>query len=211
MRSMGFSLLETMRLERGMIVRRDRHLARAAGAAAELGFAWNVAAANAALDAAASAHADGAWRTRLLVSRAGDPTVECTPLVQDESRVWRVGLAAEPVHSGDLALRVKTTRREIYERAKSARPDLDDVLLWNERGEITESTIANVVAETDNTWYTPPVSCGLLPGVFRAAVLEARMVQERVVTKDDLRRATRVWLINSLREWIPARLADLSL
>ena len=71
---MGFSLLETMRLERGRIARRDRHVARAAGAAAELGFAWDVAAANAALDAAAAAHADGVWRTRLLVSRAGDAT-----------------------------------------------------------------------------------------------------------------------------------------
>ena len=205
---MGFSLLETMRLERGLIVRRDRHVARAAAAAAELGFAWNAAAAKAALDAAVESHADGAWRTRLLVSPAGDATVECTPLVHDESRVWRVGLASEPVASGDPSLRVKTTRREVYERAKAARPDLDDVLLWNERGEITESTIANVVAEIDNNWYTPPASCGLLPGVFRAAVIEARMVQERVVTKDDLRHATRLWLINSLREWVKAVLVN---
>jgi para-aminobenzoate synthetase/4-amino-4-deoxychorismate lyase len=170
-----------------------------------------VAAANTALDAAAAARADGVWRARLLVRPAGDATVESTPLVHDESRVWRVGLATDPVHSGDPSLRVKTTRREIYERAKAARPDLDDVLLWTERDEITESTIANVVAEIDNNWYTLPVSCGLLPGVFRAAEIEARMVQERVVAKADLRRATRLWLINSLREWIPARLADLSL
>jgi len=203
---MGFSLLETMRLERGRIARRDRHVARAAGAAAELGFAWDVAAANAALDAAAAAHADGVWRTRLLVSRAGDATVECTPLVHDESRVWRVGLAGDPVHSGDPSLRVKTTRREIYERAKAARPDLDDVLLWNERGEITESTIANVVAEIGGVRVTPPVACGLLPGIFRATLLEAGEIQERVITQDELRRAMRLWLINSLREWIPATL-----
>ena len=107
-----------------------------------------------------------------------------------------------------MALRVKTTRREVYERAKAARPGLDDVVLWNERGEITESTIANVVAEIDNTWWTPPVSCGLLPGVFRAAVIEARMVQEGVITRDQIGRATRLWLINSLREWIPARLEE---
>lgn len=205
---MGFSLLETMRLEGGLIVRRDRHVARAAAAAAELGFAWNAAAANAALDEAVASHADGAWRTRLLVSRAGDATVECAPLVHDESRVWRVGLASEPVDSGDPALRVKTTRREIYERAKAARPDLDDVLLWNDRGEITESTIANVVAEIDNTWWTPPVSCGLLPGVFRAAVIEARMVEEGVITKAGVASASRLWLINSLREWVKATLVS---
>ena len=197
-----------MRLDRGHIVRRERHVARAAAAAATLGFAWDAAATDTALDAAQAAHAEGVWRTRLLVTAAGKATVECTPLVHDESRVWRVGLATEPVHSGDLALRVKTTRREVYERAKAARPGLDDVVLWNERGEITESTIANVVAEIDNTWWTPPVSCGLLPGVFRAAVIEARMVQEGVITRDQIGRATRLWLINSLREWIPARLEE---
>jgi branched-subunit amino acid aminotransferase/4-amino-4-deoxychorismate lyase len=201
---MGFSVLETMRLERGHLVRRDRHVARAAAAATGLGFVWDAAATGAALDAAQAAHADGVWRTRLLVDASGAATVECLPLVHDESRVWRVGLAPSPVASDDSSLRVKTTRREIYERAKAARPDLDDVLLWNERDEITESTIANVVVELDGTWWTPPVACGLLPGVFRAAVLEARMVVEGVVTKDDIRRATRLWLINSLRDWVPA-------
>jgi para-aminobenzoate synthetase/4-amino-4-deoxychorismate lyase len=201
---MGFSILETMRLDGGHVIRRDRHLARAASGAATLAFAWNEAAVGAALDAAAAAHPDGAWRTRLLISKEGHATVECTPLVHDETRVWRVALAAEPVASADPALRVKTTRRELYERAKGSRPDVDDVLLWNERGEITESTIANVVAEVDNSWNTPPLSCGLLPGVFRAAVLDADMVRERVITRDDLQRATRLWLINSLREWMKA-------
>ena len=193
-----------MRLEMGVVVRRAEHMARAAAAAATLGFAWDAEKASAALHAAAASHPDGTWRTRLLVSRDGVATVECTPLAHDETRIWRVALARVPVAADDAALRVKTTRRELYERAKGARPDVDDVLLWNERGEITESTIANVVAEIDDTWWTPPVSCGLLPGVFRAAVIEAGMVQERVVTKDDLRRATRIWLINSLREWMKA-------
>jgi para-aminobenzoate synthetase/4-amino-4-deoxychorismate lyase len=203
---MGFSLLETMRLDGGYVVRFDRHLARAASGAATLDFAWDETRVRAAVDAAAAAHPDGVWRTRLLVAKDGHATVECTPLVHDDARVWRVALAAEPVASDDAALRVKTTRRDLYEGAKAARPDVDDVLLWNERGEITESTIANVVAEIDNSWYTPPLSCGLLPGVFRQAILEADMARERVVTKADLQRATRLWLINSLREWVPATL-----
>ena len=129
----------------------------------------------------------------------------CTEHADDE-RVWRVALAPEPVDSGDARLRHKTTRRDVYTRARATRPDADEVVLWNERGEVTEATIANIVAELDGTWYTPPLSCGLLPGVFRAAVLEADMVRERVITKDDLRRATRLWLINSLREWVKATL-----
>jgi len=203
---MGFSLLETMRLERGRAVRRDRHVARAAAAAATLGFAWNAVGIRAALDAVEAAHPDGVWRTRLLVARSGEATVECAPLAHDPSRVWRVALAGEPVSSGDRSLRVKTTRRDVYERAKAPRADLDDVLLWNERGEITESTIANVVAEIDGVRVTPPLTCGLLPGVFRELLLETGAIQEGAITRAGLASANRLWLINSLREWIPATL-----
>jgi para-aminobenzoate synthetase / 4-amino-4-deoxychorismate lyase len=202
------SLIETMRLEAGRVVRRDGHLSRAQASARTLGTLWKVAPIDAALDAAAEAHPAGTWRLRLLVSGSGDPVVECGPFTHERDRVWRVATAREPVGSGDWFLRHKTTNREVYNRARATRPDTDDVLLMNERGEITESTIANVVAEIENTWWTPPVSCGLLPGVFRAAVLDADMVRERVITQDELLRATRLWLINSLREWLPATLAS---
>jgi para-aminobenzoate synthetase/4-amino-4-deoxychorismate lyase len=200
-----FSLLETMRIDRGVIVRREQHLARAALAAAHFGYRWDAAAADRALDDAVAARPDGVWRLRLLVSSSGAATTMCTEHVED-SRVWRIALAPEAVDSRDEFLRHKTTRRDLYNRARATRPDVDDVVLWNERGEITESTIANVVAEIEGTWWTPPLPCGLLPGVFRAAVLDAGMVRERVITKDELRRATRLWLINSLREWVPATL-----
>jgi para-aminobenzoate synthetase/4-amino-4-deoxychorismate lyase len=200
-----FSLLETMQVHQGLVVRRERHLARAAAAAGHFGFRWNGAAAEQALDEAAAARPEGTWRLRLLIAASGAATTMCTRHVHEE-RVWRVALAPESVDSRDEFLRYKTTRRDVYTRARATRPEVDEVVLWNERGEVTEATIANVVAEIANTWYTPPVACGLLPGVFRAAVLEADMVRERVITKDELRQASRIWLINSLREWIPATL-----
>jgi para-aminobenzoate synthetase / 4-amino-4-deoxychorismate lyase len=200
-----FSLLETMRLQKGLVVRREQHLARVADAAAHFGFRWDPAAVAQALDEAVAGHPSGVWRLRLLIAHSGAATTTCTGHVDDE-RVWRVALAPEPVDSSDERLRYKTTHRDLYTRARAARSDVDDVLLWNERGEVTEATIANIVVELEGRWYTPPISCGLLPGVFRAAVLDADMVRERVVTKDDLRRATRLWLINSLREWVKATL-----
>jgi len=200
------SLIETMRLEAGRVVRLEGHLARAQASAQALGMLWKVASVAAAIDTAAEAHPAGAWRLRLLVSAAGDPVVECGPFTPERDRVWRVAVGGEPVASGDWFLRHKTTNREVYNRARAARPDTDDVLLVNERDEITESTIANVVAEIDGVRVTPPVACGLLPGVFRAALLEAGEVRERVLSRSDLAVAPRLWLINSLREWIPATL-----
>jgi para-aminobenzoate synthetase/4-amino-4-deoxychorismate lyase len=79
-------------------------------------------------------------------------------------------------------------------------------VLWNGRGEATETTIANLVVERDGRRITPPVECGLLPGVFRAYLLARGEIAEARVTLDELRRAPRIWTINSVRKWREARL-----
>jgi para-aminobenzoate synthetase/4-amino-4-deoxychorismate lyase len=201
-----FALLETMRLEDGRLRRIERHLARAAAAARDFGHAWDEAAVRAALAAAAAGHPGGPWRARLLVSRNGVPTVECTPHDPAGDGPWRVGLAAEPIDDRDPFILHKTTHRAVYERARRSRPDLDDVLLWNARGEVTESTVGNVVAEIDGVRWTPPLRCGLLAGTFRAEQLDAGALRERVLTKTDVGNAPRLWIINSVREWVDAML-----
>jgi branched-subunit amino acid aminotransferase/4-amino-4-deoxychorismate lyase len=196
----GYSLLETMRVDEGVVARLDRHLARMRGSAETLGFAWREAHVRAAVERARAAHATGLWRMRLVVGRAGAPAASCTPHAE-HARVWRIGVAPSAVDSGDPLLRHKTTARGIYTAARASRADLDDVLLRNERGEVTESTIANIVADL-GALVTPPAGCGLLPGVLRSELLDQGVLAERVLTLDDVRRARRVWLINSLRGWI---------
>lgn len=110
-----------------------------------------------------------------------------------------LALADEPVSSEEIFLYHKTTQRSVYERARKSRPDFDDVLLWNERGEVTESAMANLVVELDGALVTPPVSSGLLAGTARAEMLECGEMQERVVKVEDLQRATGLWLVNSVR------------
>jgi para-aminobenzoate synthetase/4-amino-4-deoxychorismate lyase len=202
----SFALLETMRLERGRLRRLDRHLARAEAAARAFAYAWDEPAVRAALAEAEGAHPEGCWRARLLVSRDGEPRVACTPHDPAGEGPWRVGFAGEPVDGRDPFVLHKTTHRAVYEHARRSRPDLDDVLLWNARGEVTESTVGNVVAELDAVRWTPPLHCGLLAGTFRAEQLDAGTIRERVLTKADVAGATRLWIINSVREWVSARL-----
>lgn len=202
----AFSLLETMRLEDGRVARLDRHLARMSASAAHFGFAWDEALARTAVEDARLSHQTGCWRLRLLVDREGIAATTCTAHERRESRVWRVALATSSVDATDPFLFHKTTNRACYEMARQTRSDVDDVVLWNHRGEVTESTIANVVAEIDGIRVTPPIVCGLLPGVYRAELLESGELRERVITKDDLARAPRLWLINSLRGWIDVQL-----
>jgi para-aminobenzoate synthetase/4-amino-4-deoxychorismate lyase len=96
----------------------------------------------------------------------------------------------------------KTTHRAVYDRHREEHPFAFDVLLWNERGEITEFTIGNFVAEIDGERVTPPRDCGLLGGVFRQELLDRGEVAERTILHADLGTATRMWLINSVREWV---------
>jgi para-aminobenzoate synthetase / 4-amino-4-deoxychorismate lyase len=200
-----FSLLETMRLEHGRVERLERHVARMAEGARYFEYQWNESAVRHAVDSVAGEHPEGCWRIRLLLSADGSSTIECTPHVPDAPR-WRVDFALDPVDPLDPFVLHKTTRRVVYETARRSRSEVDDVLLWNRRGEVTESTIANVVAEIDGLRYTPPVRCGLLAGTFRAEQLETGAIYEHVLTKADVVSASRLWLINSFRGWVNAQL-----
>ncbi|HYG70524.1 MAG TPA: aminotransferase class IV, partial [Anaeromyxobacteraceae bacterium] len=116
-------------------------------------------------------------------------------------------LAAEPVHSSDRFLFHKTTRRAAYERRRATRPDLHDVILRNERGELTELTTGNLVLELDGARVTPPREAGLLAGTQRAALLARGELAERPLRPADLARARRAWLVNAVRGWVELRLA----
>jgi len=201
----SFSLLETMRLEHGRVERLERHLERMADAARYFGYRWSEPAVRQAVAEAARDHSTGCWRVRLLLPRDGRPAIECTPHAPD-ARVWQVGFARAPITPTDPFILHKTTHRHVYEAARRSRDDVDDVLLWNAREEVTESTIANVVAEIDGIRYTPSVDSGLLAGTFRAELLDRGLIRERVLTKAQVVSAPRLWLINSVRGWVEARL-----
>lgn len=123
----------------------------------------------------------------------------------------RLGLATTPVDPANIFLYHKTTYRHLYENARKSRPECDDVLLWNDKGQITESTIANLVIHHGGQWITPPVSCGLLPGTFRARLLDEGKIIENPITMDMLNDAQRLCLVNSVRKWQEACLDPLAL
>ncbi len=119
-----------------------------------------------------------------------------------------VGLAANAVDSNEIWLYHKTTHRQLYENGRASRPDCDEVILWNERGELSEATSSNIVLDLDGRLVTPPVSSGLLAGTFRQHLLEQGQIHESVVTLADLQRCKHLFLINSVRGWRSARLID---
>jgi para-aminobenzoate synthetase / 4-amino-4-deoxychorismate lyase len=144
-------------------------------------------------------------KVRLQLNSRGQINVEAVELGQPPSPL-RVGLAPQPVASSNRWLYHKTSRREVYDAARAARPDCDEVLLWNERGELTEATTANIVLELNGEMVTPALSAGLLAGTFRAELLAQGQIVERVVPVEALGESTAVYLVNSVRRWQRAEL-----
>lgn len=146
----------------------------------------------------------GGHKIRLTLSRRGELSLSAEPLPQRLKRPCRVALSETRISSSETLLYHKTTQREVYRQARREWPEMDDVILCNERGELTESTVANLVLRRGGELLTPPLSSGLLPGTLRAELLCRGRIREEVLTAGDLHRADGAFLINSVRGWIPA-------
>jgi 4-amino-4-deoxychorismate lyase len=203
-----FSLIETLRWQPGEgFIRLRLHLARLSRSARRLGFPQPTAAA-AKLEAAA-ADAVGPRRIRLTFDAQGHIEITSAafvPLAPDT--VWTVRFAETRLDSADTLLRVKTTRRAVYEAARAEyRPDeADEVILLNERSEVCEGTITSIFLD-DGTGIlrTPPISCGLLAGVLRTELICRRQARVGRITLADLDAGT-FYIGNSLRGLIRANL-----
>jgi len=143
-----------------------------------------------------------ALRVRLLVSRGGAVALTAKPHDAEEG-FGDVALAAFPIDSADPFLYHKTTNRDVYADAVAARPGFSDVLLYNKKRQVTESTLANLVVDIAGELLTPSIECGLLPGTLRAHLLEERKIREETITIDEMLQADARYLMNSVRGFHP--------
>jgi para-aminobenzoate synthetase/4-amino-4-deoxychorismate lyase len=200
-RPRDFRLLESLRFEAGSgYPRLAGHVARLAASARYFDFRFDAARVTEALTAHGAGLGAGVHKVRLLLGSGGEIEVESEPIAAVAGRA-RVAVAEESVDERDPFLYHKTTLRDAYRARSAARPDCDDVLLVNRRGDLTESTTANLVVRLDGVLHTPPLECGLLPGVLRQRLLAIGALRERRLRAEELRRAEGVWLINSVRGW----------
>ena len=76
----------------------------------------------------------------------------------------------------------------------------DEVIFCNERNEVTEGAISNIIVLKNGRYYTPPLSSGLLPGIYRHYFLSTRLnVREKVLYPCDLFEADALYVCNSVR------------
>jgi para-aminobenzoate synthetase/4-amino-4-deoxychorismate lyase len=196
-----FQLIETMLWEKEFRLL-PLHLDRLEASAAYFDFSFDRDAVLKRLLALSDSFEDGTrQRVRLLLYANGKIAVDNSEL-QAEPDSLRVKISGQRTSSTNVFLRHKTTLREFYdhELAAARAEGFDELLFINENGELTEGAISNLFLERAGKLLTPPLACGLLPGVYRRHLLETRPnAEERVLTLADLRTADAVYLCNSVR------------
>ncbi len=207
----GFALIETLAWHpEGGYRHRDRHLRRLADSAARFGFRCDGGAVRGALEEAAAAFS-APMLVRLLLASGGALSVSAQRLEPWPLPV-RLAVAETVVNSDEPLRRHKTTRRHwcaVPLAAAQASGLADEVVFLNERGEVVEGARTSIFIERAGRLVTPPLSAGPLPGILRQTLLEAGRAIEGVLTLADLAAAPRLYVGNSARGLMPARL-DLS-
>jgi len=211
-RENDFGLIESLLWTRDEGLRLlPEHLARLAASSAALGFVHDEARVRNAMNAAVAEASNERLRVRLVLAREGTIETSVTPIEPiTPDTVWRVAVAKRRFSSADPLLRHKTTRRALYEDAltdAAQRYGADEVLFQNERDELCEAARCNLFAPQGDVLLTPPLSCGLLPGTLRAALIAQGRARESILRLEDISRSE-FFLGNSVRGLVRARLLE---
>ena len=198
-----FLLIETM-LWDGQYPLLELHLDRLEDSVGYFGFSCDRDAVKTSLLRAAEAFGDLRQRVRLTLASDGTLRIEHEAIKADAevSSPLRVCIAAQRTDATDRFLYHKTTNRAVYAEAfKAARSaGYEDAIFLNRDGHVTEGAISNIFIEEDGCWFTPPIECGVLGGVYRRHLMETRRdIEERIITLQDLKAANCVYLSNAVR------------
>jgi para-aminobenzoate synthetase/4-amino-4-deoxychorismate lyase len=196
-----FQLIETMLWQKDFFLL-SMHLDRMESSAAYFNFAFDREYVASQLQKLVpSFHVDRRYKIRMLLDLKGGLNVESTEL-SAESWSGKVKISSHRTSSTNVFFRNKTTHRELYntEYSKAQASGLDEVLFLNELDQLTEGATTNLFIEKDGRLFTPPLLCGVLPGIFRRHLLETLpTAEEKILTITDLRNADAIFLCNSVR------------
>ena len=208
----AFELIETIGWDPVIgFMHLDLHLERLAASAFVFGYAFRKSRVRTALDKSV-ADLNSPHKVRLTLSHNGDVKTTASPLHFDaKDTQWDIALSKNRLKSRDRMLRHKTSQRQFYEAEHARIQQLTgcrEVLFFNERDELCEGSFTNVFVVKDGNIATPALRSGLLPGVLRKTLLANGEVTAATLTRTDLQQADAIFVGNSVRGLVPARLIN---
>jgi len=106
------------------------------------------------------------------------------------------------INSQDKFRHFKTTNRKLYDEEYSmySSKRFCEVLFLNEKDELAEGSRVDIFLRKANSWHTPSLESGALPGVYRKYFIEMHPdAIEKSLKVEDLANADELLLTNALR------------
>ncbi|WP_077595941.1 aminodeoxychorismate synthase component I [Oceanobacillus kimchii] len=201
----NIELLETMKYENGHFFLINNHLNRLNKSAEYFNFSISIKEIEQKLYEYAEENLNQkqANRVRLLANKRGEIKINSTiiPVINEKTN-YSFQLAASPINKKNPYYYHKTTFRKMYEKFQEELGNAFDILLWNDKEELTEFTMGNLVVKVEGEYWTPPIKSGLLAGTFRQQLIDEKKIKERIISKSELESVDEIWFINSVRGWM---------
>lgn len=197
----NIKLVETMLVKDGEIQYKQEHLERMKKSAEQFGFKFNPSIFDIKICADCM--------LRLLLNNEGIFDTQMMPVGELKSN--HIVVSGIPVDSNETLLYHKTTHRPWYQQSmeKIKSGEIFDEIFFNEKGELTEGSRSNIVLQFGDELFTPPVECGLLNGVLRQKLLDEGKIKEKILYREDLENANKIFCINSVRDMVEVELSSL--
>lgn len=208
----GNGIFETIKTVNGFPFALDRHIGRATRSAVFLGIpipkSEEIAfAVEALLDKTPDEFRFG--RLRMSFDSSGE-----LDLVHETYHPWvnsaRLMILDSPIDENSPVMGIKTLpfTKHIECLTVAREHGFDDGVRFNLKGEVSETAVSNLLLKVKDRWVTPSLASGCLPGITRELVLDWFDIEEVTVTKDDLARATSMYMLSSLKDAQPVSMLE---
>lgn len=197
-----FELFETMLIEENEVFLLDYHLERLESSAGYFLFIYKKSEIVSQIKQYVSKlDKTKKYRFKLMLNKWGELNLSSEEF-RPEKTFIKILVSDVIVNATDKYLYHKTTNRIFYdlELKKAKNSGYDEVIFVNERGEITEGSISNLIIYSDGKIITPPIESGILAGCYRRHLLQTNptfLLQPIKIS--ELLNADKVILINSVR------------
>lgn len=207
----GIGAFETIAVENGKAVLLDKHYERLWRALQFLHLAYSPEEIKEQAEAALAKPEMKSGRKVLKITVSGKNIVvntrDNTYSLEDYERGFRTAYSAVRRNETSPFTYHKTLNYGdcLFEKRRAKEEGIDEPLFLNGKGEICEGATANIFFVKGGEIITPPVSCGMLPGIMRDYMIERYPVREEIILPSDIEGCGEMFLTNSLLGVMPVR------
>lgn len=194
----GDGIFETLRTENGLVAEFGRHMRRALSAATQLGIRMpgeETIRSKVSEVLASEKHQLG--RLRICISNDGLVVTHDPYLEMIEGGYLTFSAHTSKAKGEQLKKYPYDHRYEVVDEARAH--GFDDAMIFNSSNNVTETAISNLAFLINDTWFTPPISSGILPGIMRGIAIERCGVEVRNIHISEIPDAREVMLLSSLK------------